>query len=666
MSEKKISYLSRTYDDYKKSFIELTKKYYPEIADSLTDASIGSWLIDLVSVVGDNLSYYIDKAYNETNLESATKASSIYALARSNGFKIPGPKGSITELEFSCILPPSTNVPNSSSSMGMPSFAFAPIIKRGTRVKSNSGQYFETDEDIDFSEHFDKNGNANRNIIPIIDSNNQIKSYKVTKTVTATAGISKIYKQSITASQTVPFMEFIIPDSNVMNVESIIFKDGGNFQSDPSIDEFYNENEFISACDSVGGTDTYRFFEVNSLIDQYVWGDDKTGGTAKTYKFGFYNPTSGQDIPTYSVTKGKWNPITQKFITEFTDGGYLKVIFGSGEQIGQDVDVTAAKDFSKYQISRMVRNNFLGVLPKDNTTMYILYRVGGGKASNVAAGTINVITYLNAINKTTPSTASDKTSAANIIASITVTNTIPSVSGKDAPNEDEIKAMIKYYNGSQERCVTVKDYENRVQMMPARYGCPFKVSAIEENNKIMIYVLLCNYLGQLSDAMPSEMMANILNYLSKYRTINDFVEIKVGKIINLSFEVDAYINKNYNTGDVVNSIISTVKDYMDVNKHQLGEDIYVSDIEKEISNIDGVINLIDLRIYNETGNGYSKDMISQQIVNYVGDGDYDYVPDVDRSEIDLDASDYILNSNADEMFEIKYPDNDIRVRVKVR
>ena len=52
-------------------------------------------------------------------------------------------------------------------------------------------------------------------------------------------------------------------------------------------------------------------------------------------------------------------------------------------------------------------------------------------------------------------------------------------------------------------------------------------------------------------------------------------------------------------------------------------------------------------------------MISQQIVNYGDNGDYDYVPDGDRSEIDLEASDYILNSNADEMFEIKYPDNDI-------
>ena len=666
MSERKISYLSRTYDDYKQSLLDYTKKYYPEIANNLTDASVGSWLIDLVSVVGDNLSYYIDKAYNETNLDSATKASSIYALARSNGFKVPGPKGSITELEFSCNLPVSSSYPNSSSSMGMPSFAFAPIIKKGTRVKASNGQYFETNEDIDFSEQFDSNGVSNRTIIPIVDSNNQVKSYKVTKTVTATAGISKIYKQTISSSQTVPFMEFIIPETNVMNIESIIFKDGANFQSDPSTDEFYNEEEFVSACDSVGGTDTYRFFEVNSLIDQYVWGDDKSNGVVQTYKFGFYNASTGKDVPTYSITKGKWIPITQKFITEFTDNGYLKVIFGSGEQIGQDVDVTAAKDFSKYQISRMVRNNFLGVLPKDGTTMYILYRVGGGAASNVATGAITTITYLNAINKTSPVTNSDKTLASSILSTVTVTNTIPSVSGKDAPSEDEIRAMIKYNNGAQERCVTIKDYENRVQMMPARYGCPFRVGAVEENNKVMIYLLLCNHLGQLSDVMPSEMITNIQNYLSKYRTINDFVEIKSGRIINLSFEVDVYVNKNYTASEVVNNVISTIKDYMDINKHYLGEDIYVSDLEKEISKVDGVINLIDLRIYNEFGSGYSSTQISQQTVSVTDDSGYDYQADTERSEIDLDASDYILNSDADEMFEIKNPDNDIRVRIKSR
>ena len=38
----------------------------------------------------------------------------------------------------------------------------------------------------------------------------------------------------------------------------------------------------------------------------------------------------------------------------------------------------------------------------------------------------------------------------------------------------------------------------------------------------------------------------------------------------------------------------------------------------------------------------------------------------ERSEIDFDASDYILNSESDEMFEIKNPDNDIRIRLKAR
>ena len=37
-----------------------------------------------------------------------------------------------------------------------------------------------------------------------------------------------------------------------------------------------------------------------------------------------------------------------------------------------------------------------------------------------------------------------------------------------------------------------------------------------------------------------------------------------------------------------------------------------------------------------------------------------------QSEIDLEANDYILNSEPDEMFEIKYPESDIRLRIKTR
>jgi hypothetical protein len=295
--------------------------------------------------------------------------------------------------------------------------------------------------------------------------------------------------------------------------------------------------------------------------------------------------------------------------------------------------------------------------------MYIRYRVGGGTQSNVAAESIKTITWMDAINKGCPNTVDEENIAASIISSITVVNTIASVAGKDAPTVDEIKAMVKYNSSAQNRCVTVKDYESRISLMPSRYGAPFRVSAIEQNNKIMIYLMMINYLGKLSDAIPSKVIENILNYLSQYRAINDYVEIKAGRIINLSFEVDIMLDKNYVREDVASEVIKTIKEYMDINKHRLGKDIYVGDILKEIGSVDGVINTMDIRIYNEVGSSYSNTQISQPLVNITEESDYKFDEPEDRYQIDLVASDNILSNDADEMFEVKYPEKDIRVRI---
>ena len=73
MAERKISYLDRTYDDYRNSILTLTKNYYSDIFDRLNDASVGSWLVDIISDVSDSLSYNIDRVYQETSLESANE-----------------------------------------------------------------------------------------------------------------------------------------------------------------------------------------------------------------------------------------------------------------------------------------------------------------------------------------------------------------------------------------------------------------------------------------------------------------------------------------------------------------------------------------------------------------------------------------------------------------
>lgn len=652
MSENKISYLSRNFDDYKKSLKEYIAQYYPQIATDLNDASIGSWLIDMVAAIGDNLSFYIDKAYNETNIDTAQQKNSLYNLARTNGLKIPGPKGSVALCEFSVELPVYGNGGNSTSSLGMPDMKYAPIIKRGTKVSSRD-QTFEVMNDINFNEEFDYNGYANRKIIPITDSQGSVIRYKLVKSEIVTAGESRIYKQVINSANDIrPFMEVIIPDNDVMNVESIIFKIGSDYQSDPTMFEFMYQDE-------VSGNSLYRYFEVDSLLDSYRWGDAVTEkNDVETYKYASYTEGSTSGTPVYSITRGEWKPVMQKFITEFTNNGYLKVIFGCGEEAGTEVS-NDYDTFTKYQISKIVRNNFLGKLPKLGSTMYILYRVGGGASSNVAANTITNISYLSTAFSCAVSLSDSE--MAKVRNSIKVTNNYPSVTGKDAPSIEEIRAMIKYNNASQQRCVALKDYENRILLLPPRYGTPFRVRATEENNKIVLYMLGINADGSLSNALPEQLIKNISNYLSMYRSINDYVVMKSGRIVNLGVDADVFIDKTYNAYDVISQIISTIKDFFDISKHQLGDTIYLSKLSKAITDVDGVLNLMELRVINKTGPGYSSDTCVDP--TYF---DTEYADGVDDRLIDINETGYLLNSDTDAMFEIKDPESDIKVRSMVR
>lgn len=636
--EKGISYLNRTFYDYRNSLLNYTKEYYPELEAQFNDASVGSWILDIVSNIGDNLSYHIDRVYQETNIDSAKEKSSVLSIARNNGIKIPGPKASMCEVEFSCILPIGDN--------GEPKWEIAPVIKRGTRVSAGN-QIFELIHDVDFREQFNENGISNRKYTPKKNSNGFNIGYIVTKTGIVSAGESKIYTKVINSNDITPFMSFVIPDTNVMNVESIIFKDGNKYYATPTIDEFLYDNENKKG-------ELQRFFEVDYLSQQYRWGDYQNDGVIVGY-----DGENGSGTNEHYITKGTWIPLRKKFITEFTDNGYLKITFGSGYSYISN-DNTQNGDY-KEMISHLINNDGLGVLPPADTTMYVLYRKGGGISSNVAQGAIKSIAYLKIDNDVDN----------DVKRSISVTNKIPSVSGRDMPSVEEIKHLIKYNNGAQERCVTIKDYHDRISKLPSRYGCPFRYGVTEENNKIMIYLIGLDKDGKLTNVLPNILIENIQNYISEYKMINDFIEIKSGRIINLQFEVDLFVDKNYNTSDVLSNVINSIKKYMDIKTLQMGDDIFVGDIEKEISKIDGVLNLIDLRVYNIYGDEYSETRTTQQIKSV--EECYANQPELDingieenRSLINLIASDKMLYTENDTMFEIKYPEKDIICRVKTR
>lgn len=670
--EKKINYLSRTFDDYKSELISFSNKYYPELADSYNDSSVGAWFIDLVAAVSDNLSYHIDRMYQETNVNSANLKSTVLNIARTNGLKVPGPKASICEVQISCVLPVGDEA---SASISHPNWNYAPIVKRSTIVSAGNLN-FQLTEDVDFGEQFNSEGYSNRTFVPMRDSNGIITAYTVTKTTLAVNGSTRIYKKVILKQDLKPFMEIVLPDKNIMNVESIIFKETSNFQKDPEVSEFYIDAEQYKM--TAEAAETFRFFEVDSLAEQYRFASETKldNGILQDYFnpewYDDYTEAGDEDSGTTRTTRyyrGKWKPITQKFITEYTDNGYLKIIFGSGVLYDELPKVN--EKFSERMMSQIINNDMLGVLPREGWTMFVLYRVGGGISSNIGVGAINAITLTVAEFK--QNATSDENAASirgEVLNSLSVTNTSPAVAGKDAPSTDEIKYLTKYNNSSQERCVTLKDYKYRLMMMPPKYGAPYRAAVIEENNKVSISILGLNSDGKLTKELPETLVENIEEYMSHYRTISDYIEGKSGKIYNIGFSIDLFISKTYDTPTVLTNVIEKIKDYMAVDKHDMGENIFLGDLEKEIMLVDGVVSLINFEVYSLYNGAYSSDRCPYPEADVTGTcasattNVFKVDDGADSFKIDLDAIDHVLYSDYNSMFEI-YTDSDIQIRTKL-
>lgn len=603
---KKINYYSRNFADIRTDLINFVRQYYPDILNDFNDASVGMMLIELNAAVSDMLSYNTDRMFQETQIDYAQERKSILAKARTFGLKVPGKRPSITIVDFSVIVPVLGDTFD---------LSYAPIIKRGAQV-SGGGKVFETVDDINFSSPFTTGGLPNRLIIPNIDSNNNIVSYTLTKREIVLNGITKIFKKVLTQGDVRPFMEIILPDDDVLSIESLITLEGTNFTNIPTIDDFYNQDNM--------------WYEMEALAEDKVFVEDTS--------------TTGSIA---GVKKGKWIRVDRKFIREYTDRGFTRLIFGGGTQ-----DISSLCDFDTNpilidRIGDFINNSSLGITVSANNTLFVRYRVGGGATSNVGSNTINSINVVDMFVN-----GNDVAINNSVRKSLTVNNPVPALGGKDEPSVEEIRNLVRYNFSSQNRAVTIKDYLTRISLMPGEFGVPFRVGVHEEQNKINVSVLTLDSNNKISSSVTNVLKENIATYLSDYRMLNDYIEINNGRVINLGFEIDLFIDKQYSRSEIITQVIKEVRNYIDINKHEMGENIYLSNLMEIINNVAGVTNVIDMRVYNKVGQGkYSMNQIAQPYI------------DDNTKEIDL-LGQFTLFGEPNAMFECKFPESDILVRVK--
>lgn len=603
-----IQYGSRTFGEIRLDLISLIKQSYPEVLSDFTDSSVGAMLIDLNAGVTNNLSINTDRVFQETQLEYTQQRSSILNIAKNMGFNIPARRPSVTVVDFTVTVPVLGNAPDES---------YYPILNNGTQVVGG-GKVFETQENIDWSSPYSNLGDPNRRIIPVLDSNGVVQNYSVTKREVVINGSTSIYKRIINASDVVSFFNLTLPDPDVIEIESIILLEGTNYSTSPSIDEFYNQNN--------------RYYEVDYLAQQRVFIDDVN--------------SSLMNVNTQGLKAATWIDITKKFIKEYTPNGYCKLTFGSG-----DSDVNAFKEgFLKegvsnvYFLENFLNNTALGEKLKANYTLFVRYRTGGGANSNIGT---DVLTQLGAHKMNVNGSRQDYNQI--VSRSLKVTNPIPAIGGNDGLNIEQIRQLIKYNFSSQYRDVTLTDYLLQVYKMPGKYGSPFRANSHKENNKIVISILDVGANGKLANTSNSLLKTNIAEYLSQYRMINDYVEIKDGKIFNLAFDVDVYV-ENIADNTIANSIITIIKNYFDINLHEMNQDIFLGQLQTEILKANGVMNIIAITVYNKVGGQYSVNPISQAVSN--------------TSTGQIVVTNNTIYSTEDSMFEIKYPEKDIKIMMR--
>lgn len=191
-----VDYTSRDYASLREDMIARVRDRVPEW-NSSDPSDFGVALVEAFAYMGDLMSYYIDRAANESSLATATRRANVIALARDLGYEASGFIPATVSVTFSNTAGSGVTIPK--GTVVTAEIETADVLRNIP---------FETDEDVTVP----SNGVA---------------------TVTCTQGETRIgngYGETLGTSFGVPSQVFEIPDRNVVksSVQVYVF-DGVNY-----------------------------------------------------------------------------------------------------------------------------------------------------------------------------------------------------------------------------------------------------------------------------------------------------------------------------------------------------------------------------------------------------------------------------------------------------
>lgn len=549
-----IDYTSRDFESIRSDLLEIAERLYPDSFQDFSEASFGSLMVDAVSYIGDQLSFYLDYNVNESFLDTSYQFNNILRHGRVLGYKYTGRPSTYGKAAIYIL------IPASQTGLG-PDYKYLPVLQRGTQFTSQNGLNFSLVENVDFASP---------------------KFPVVVARVDDTTGAPTFY--AVKGYGTVV--------SGVMTSERV---EAGGFEKFKKITlNTPNVSEIISIFDTEGN----EYFEVDYLAQDMVFKEV----TNKNFK--------NDNVP--SILKPFL--VSRKFMV-IKNGSSTTIQFGSGKAGSSDVvanpQTVAMDSWGKtyttaltFDPTRLSNNQSLGIVPQ-NTTLIITLRTTNPTNSNLAAGQLNTVASSELQFEDRSVLSNDVINS--IQASLEVTNESPITGDVTNPNSAEIKQRIFDTFPTQNRAVTQADYENLTYRMPAKFGSIKRVSAQRDpdsqKRNLNLYVLSEDSFGKLIKT-NSTIKNNLKKWLNEYRMINDTIDILDPYILNIGIDFSIKTVNGANKFATLSRCVTKLANFYE-SGFFIGESMTISDVYQQLKNVRGVLDVVNVTVRGKTGANYS-------------------------------------------------------------
>ena len=608
--KRNLTYLNKDFTEFRSSLINYSQTYFPTTYNDFSPSSPGMMLIEMASYVGDVMSFYLDNQYQETFLQYARQANNVFDLAYMFGYKPKVTGVATADIDFF------QRVPASGSTFA-PDFRYALIVSANSSIQSslNNNTSFLVEDPVDFT--VSSSGDPTEITVYATAGGNP-DQYLLKKTRKAISATVKTTTFTFTTPQ--EFATVNIIDNDIIGVLDIVDSNGN------------------------------EWYEVDYLAQEMIY---KSIKNANPNDPNYY--TDGSNTPFLLQLE----QVQRRFVTRVINETTTQLQFGAGTTADTDEEIVPNSNnvglglpFEKdkltaaYSPTNFIFNNTYGIAPS-STTLTVRYLTGGGISANVQANTLT--TFNGTLNFTTYNLSG----AQQYFDSFAVNNPRAASGGQDGDTLEEIRQNASSNFATQLRNVTQDDYLVRALAMPPKFGVvskayiePTKVQNVgqgEINTTLDLYVLSSNNLNQLTTGSAA-LKQNLSTYLSQYRIIGDTISIKDAFIVNIGVEFDIITLPEYVNNEVLTNCISELQAYFANSEWQINEPIILRELYILLDRIEGVQTVKNITILNKVGvgNGYSQFAYDVQGAN-IGEVIY---PSIDPM-----------------IFEVKYPQSDIRGRV---